>query len=57
MHWARKSLKLSIATPRYFLCHARVRPGVPRDRQEAGDLLWIRDQFLNSTHNARAYAG
>jgi len=45
------SLKLAIATPRYFLCHAGVRPGVPLERQEAGDLLWIRDQFLNSTHN------
>ena len=45
------SLKLSIATPRYFLCHAGVRPGVPLDRQEASDLLWIREQFLNSTHN------
>jgi serine/threonine protein phosphatase 1 len=45
------SLKLFIATPRYFLCHAGVRPGVPLDRQDARDLLWIRDEFLNSTRN------
>jgi serine/threonine protein phosphatase 1 len=28
--------------------HAGVRPGVPLDRQAADDLLWIRDEFLNS---------
>jgi serine/threonine protein phosphatase 1 len=25
-----------------------VRPGVPLDNQEEEDLLWIRDEFLNS---------
>src|SRR5262249_45176624 len=45
------SLKLFVATPRYFLCHAGVRPGVPLDRQAEGDLLWIRGEFLNSTQN------
>jgi serine/threonine protein phosphatase 1 len=44
------SLKLFIATPRYFLCHAGVRPGVPLERQDARDLLWIRDEFLYSTY-------
>jgi serine/threonine protein phosphatase 1 len=45
------SLKLFIVTPRYFLCHAGVRPGIPLDRQEARDLIWIRAEFLKSTRN------
>jgi len=33
----------------FFFAHAGVRPGVPLDRQEEDDLLWIRDPFLRST--------
>ena len=33
---------------RYFICHAGVRPGIPLERQTEEDLLWIRDQFLQS---------
>jgi serine/threonine protein phosphatase 1 len=33
---------------KYFLCHAGVRPGVPLERQNEEDLLWIRDEFLAS---------
>jgi serine/threonine protein phosphatase 1 len=33
----------------YLFVHAGVRPGVPLDRQAPDDLLWIRDEFLNST--------
>lgn len=43
------SLRLSLDLGRYFLCHAGIRPGVPFDRQSAHDLMWIRDEFLNST--------
>ena len=43
------SLKTSIITGKYFLCHAGVRPGVPLERQSVEDLLWIRDEFLQST--------
>lgn len=43
------SLKSSFAVGRYFICHAGVRPGIPLDRQNADDLLWIRDIFLKST--------
>jgi calcineurin-like phosphoesterase family protein len=32
----------------YFFVHAGVRPGVPLDRQIEEDLLWIRDEFLES---------
>jgi serine/threonine protein phosphatase 1 len=42
------SLKTSIMTGKHFLCHAGVRPGVPLERQSVEDLLWIRDEFLNS---------
>lgn len=33
---------------KYFLCHAGVRPNVPLTQQSVDDLLWIRDDFLNS---------
>ena len=32
----------------YLFVHAGIRPGVPLDRQEPDDLLWIRDEFLSS---------
>jgi serine/threonine protein phosphatase 1 len=35
----------------YFFCHAGIRPGVAFERQRIEDLLWIRDEFLNSTLN------
>jgi serine/threonine protein phosphatase 1 len=43
------SLKTSLTVGRYFLCHAGIRPGVSLERQSEEDLLWIRDEFLNST--------
>jgi serine/threonine protein phosphatase 1 len=45
------ALQLSASVSRYFFCHAGVKPGIPLDRQQAGDLLWIRDEFLNSKSN------
>jgi serine/threonine protein phosphatase 1 len=42
------SLRLTLTVGRYFLCHAGVRPGVPLQRQSEADLLWIRDEFLDS---------
>jgi serine/threonine protein phosphatase 1 len=30
----------------YFFCHAGVRPHVPLERQDPGDLMWIRYEFL-----------
>jgi serine/threonine protein phosphatase 1 len=42
------TLKTSLVVGRYFLCHAGIRPGVPLDSQDDEDLLWIRDEFLNS---------
>ncbi len=45
-------LPLSVRFGDYFFCHAGIRPGVPLDRQDPDDLLWIRDAFLfdNSDH-------
>jgi len=45
------SLKMSLTAGRYFLCHAGVRPGVPLERQSVEDLLWIREEFLDSTED------
>jgi serine/threonine protein phosphatase 1 len=35
----------------YFFVHAGVRPRVPLDQQREQDLLWIRDEFLQSEHD------
>jgi serine/threonine protein phosphatase 1 len=35
----------------YFFVHAGVRPGIALDRQVPDDLLWIRDDFLNSSRS------
>ncbi|WP_263595887.1 metallophosphoesterase family protein [Marinihelvus fidelis] len=35
----------------YFFAHAGIRPGVPLDEQHTEDLLWIRDEFLQSPAN------
>ena len=42
------SLRLTLSIEHYFLCHAGVRPGVPLQQQSPDDLLWIREEFLNS---------
>jgi serine/threonine protein phosphatase 1 len=43
-----RELRLSHVEGDYLFVHAGVRPGVPLDRQERHDLLWIRDEFLDS---------
>ncbi len=42
-----KRLPLSARSGDYFFCHAGVRPGIPLRRQSRGDLLWIREDFLD----------
>jgi Calcineurin-like phosphoesterase len=42
------SLRPSFACGDFFFAHAGVRPGVPLRRQREEDLLWIRDEFLQS---------
>jgi serine/threonine protein phosphatase 1 len=41
-------LKLQVRVGDYQFVHAGVRPGVPLDRQDPDDLIWIRDEFLHS---------
>ena len=40
------NLELQVSIGDYFFAHAGARPGLPLDRQSAGDLLWIRCSFL-----------
>ena len=44
-----RSLKTTFVHGKYFLCHAGIRPSIALDRQSQNDLLWIRDEFLQST--------
>lgn len=43
-----KSLPLSARSGDYFFCHAGVRPRLSLARQSRNDLLWIREEFLES---------
>jgi serine/threonine protein phosphatase 1 len=42
------SLEPFVTVGNYFLCHAGVRPNVPLAQQSIDDLLWIRNEFLDS---------
>jgi serine/threonine protein phosphatase 1 len=35
----------------YMFAHAGAKPGIPLEEQDPYDLLWIRDEFLNSRHS------
>ena len=43
-----ENLELSFTVGDYFFRHAGARPGVALDRQSPGDLMWIRQPFLDS---------
>jgi serine/threonine protein phosphatase 1 len=48
-HWLFfSSLKPCFSCGDFFFVHAGVRPGVPLRQQREEDLLWIRDEFLDS---------
>ena len=42
-----RGLEFSCTFGDFFFCHAGIRPGIPLDRQEPSDLIWIREAFLN----------
>ncbi len=46
-----ESTLLSRTIGGYFFVHAGARPGVPLDRQEERDLLWIREECYASSHD------
>ncbi len=41
------SLPLTAEFGDFFVCHAGIRPGLPLDRQDPDDLVWIRSDFLD----------
>lgn len=41
-----RTLLLYYETGDYLFVHAGLRPGIPPDRQNRKDLIWIRDEFL-----------
>jgi serine/threonine protein phosphatase 1 len=46
-----ESLKPSFTCGDFFFVHAGVRPGIPLREQQESDLLWIRNEFLDSQEN------
>ncbi|MDA0240169.1 MAG: metallophosphoesterase family protein [Proteobacteria bacterium] len=44
-------LELSHREGDYFFVHAGIRPGVAIEDQDPNDLIWIRDEFLNSAED------
>jgi serine/threonine protein phosphatase 1 len=44
-----RGLPLTHIEGNYLFAHAGIRPGIPLERQEREDLLWIRDEFLHSS--------
>jgi serine/threonine protein phosphatase 1 len=45
-----RQLELSAIYGGYLFVHAGVRPGVPLDRQDPEDMMWIRGDFLSQPH-------
>lgn len=48
-------LKRSFTCGDFFFVHAGVRPGIPLVEQQEADLLWIRNEFLQSDENFGKY--
>jgi serine/threonine protein phosphatase 1 len=38
-------------TEDYIFVHAGLRPGIPVEKQDPDDLIWIRHDFINSHYN------
>lgn len=49
------NLRLSFSCGDFFFVHAGVRPGVPLAEQTERDLLWIREEFLQSEEQFGKY--
>jgi serine/threonine protein phosphatase 1 len=46
--WFLEMLKPSVQIGQYYFVHAGVRPGVPLEDQALDDMMWIREDFLES---------
>jgi serine/threonine protein phosphatase 1 len=42
-----RELEISFKVGGYFFVHAGIRPGIPLEKQEKQDMLWIREPFLS----------
>jgi serine/threonine protein phosphatase 1 len=49
------NLRLRFVCGDFFFVHAGVRPGIPLAQQKEEDLLWIRDEFLDSEEHFSKY--
>ncbi|WBL82515.1 serine/threonine protein phosphatase [Bradyrhizobium xenonodulans] len=49
------SLRARFVCGDFFFVHAGVRPGIPLARQQEQDMLWIREEFLESNMNFGKY--
>ncbi|WFU39410.1 metallophosphoesterase family protein [Bradyrhizobium sp. CB82] len=50
-----RNLRPSFTCGDFFFVHAGVRPGVPLSEQRESDLLWIREEFLQSEQHFSKY--
>jgi serine/threonine protein phosphatase 1 len=50
-----QSLQPSFVCGDFFFVHAGVRPGIPLKEHQENDLLWIRNEFLDSNENFGKY--
>ncbi|UVO27623.1 metallophosphoesterase family protein [Bradyrhizobium arachidis] len=50
-----QQLPSSFSCGDFFFAHAGIKPGIPLERQRDEDLLWIRDEFLNSEESFGKY--
>jgi serine/threonine protein phosphatase 1 len=46
-----RELEVSFRYDGYLFVHAGIRPGVPLDKQDKQDMLWIREPFLSWKHS------
>lgn len=46
-----EGLPASYETERFIFVHAGLRPGIPLEKQQEKDLLWIRDEFIASDYD------
>jgi len=49
-----RELQINFRYGDYFFVHAGIRPGVPLNKQEKQDMLWIREPFLSWKHSHEA---
>lgn len=50
-----RCLRNNVRCGDFLFVHAGIRPGVPLHAQDPSDLMWIRDEFLNSSKDHGLY--